>query len=383
MGQRRVALDNNVFEAAINRLAEQYEAGNRLVVSFSAGKDSCVALELCIMAARLTGNLPVDVVMRDEEIMLPGTYDYAERVAQRTSEVNFHWLVANQPIVNVFNRLSPYYWVFDPELPPEKWMRKPPSYAIHIPEKNIDSMTTPERFPVKAGQELMAVMGLRCTESKGRHYGVYAMRGHVTKPRPNGVRNLWPIYDWKDSDVWKAIAEFKWDYNKAYDVLHRMGLRAERLRIAPVALNAASAEQLPVAAAAWPRWFDKVCERLPGARQVTLFGMRAVTPNRRQGETWQECFQRQCINEAPKWIAERAEIARESVLKMHGHHTAGDPLPEVVPCYNCTGNIGSWKSLTNALYGGDPFAMKAQMLSYVEPEFFRKGAGTWGGTPSF
>jgi hypothetical protein len=36
------------------------------------------------------------------------------------------------------------------------------------------------------------------------------------------------------------------------------------------------------------------------------------------------------------------------------------------------------------LYLGDPFAIKTgSMLKAIEPEFFRAGAGTWGGTPAF
>lgn len=95
--------NKNVFDAAIDRMTELYEQGHRIVVSFSAGKDSGVCLEICLIAAKLTGRLPVEVVMRDEEIMFPGTFEYAERVAARP-EVSFHWLIANQPVVNVFNR---------------------------------------------------------------------------------------------------------------------------------------------------------------------------------------------------------------------------------------------------------------------------------------
>lgn len=96
----------NVFQAALNRLASLFEAGHRVVVSFSAGKDSGVCLELALMVAREYGALPLSVVMRDEEIMFPGTFEYADRVAQRP-EVDFHWVVANQPIINVFSREEP------------------------------------------------------------------------------------------------------------------------------------------------------------------------------------------------------------------------------------------------------------------------------------
>jgi predicted phosphoadenosine phosphosulfate sulfurtransferase len=218
----------------------------------------------------------------------------------------------------------------------------------------------------------------------GRHYGLFSAGGHITKPKASGVRSVWPVYDWKDSDVWRAIAEQKWDYNRAYDVLYKLGLKHSRLRIAPIALNSAAAEALPYAARAWPRWFDKVCDRLPGIRQAAQFGIRVAQPFRRQGESWEECFKRECIERAPaEWIRERAEATMRAMLQAHSVHSVDVPFPERVPCYNCHGNLGSWKNLASAMYNGDPFAMKSPCLTYMEPEFFRPGAGKWGGAPSF
>ena len=115
MPRRKTGL--NVFDQAIDRMVEVYEQGHRVVVSFSAGKDSGVAMEICAIAAALTNRLPVEVIMRDEEIMFPGTFEYAERVAARP-DIDFHWIYARQPIINVFNRENPYWWVFDPLLDP-------------------------------------------------------------------------------------------------------------------------------------------------------------------------------------------------------------------------------------------------------------------------
>lgn len=63
----KLELPSSVLEEGINRLKSLYEDEHEVVVSFSAGKDSTVCLELAIIAARETGNLPVKVVMRDEE----------------------------------------------------------------------------------------------------------------------------------------------------------------------------------------------------------------------------------------------------------------------------------------------------------------------------
>jgi hypothetical protein len=53
-------------------------------------------------------------------------------------------------------------------------------------------------------------------------------------------------------------------------------------------------------------------------------------------------------------------------------------------CWQCSGDLGSWKHLAWYLYLGDPFAIKTPgILKPIEPEYFRPGAGTWGGSPTF
>jgi len=382
MSSTRLETGNNVFDEAVMRLYKLYSEGHRLVVSFSAGKDSGVSLEIAITAATMADRLPVDVVMRDEEIMFPGTFEYAERVAAR-DEVSFTWLVANQPIINAFNRVNPYFWVFDPMLKPEEWVRQPPDWATYIEEKNINQMTIPKRFPPDKGKNLYAVVGMRVAESMGRFYGVRSMKGYITKKNPYDVSNVWPIYDMQDSDIWKCISDNKWDYNSAYDVMNRSGVSRNRLRIAPPTMSAASASTLSMAASAWPKWFEAVAIRLPGVRSVAKFGNKAVNPSRRSSESWEDCFQRLCVDDAPDWISERSKIASEKLLTTHSRHSTA-PFPEVKPCRTCKGSLGSWKAITMAMYLGDPFSMKmGSSLKYVEPEFFRKGTGNWEGSPTF
>jgi predicted phosphoadenosine phosphosulfate sulfurtransferase len=182
--------------------------------------------------------------------------------------------------------------------------------------------------------------------------------------------------------VWRAIHTNGWDYNSAYDTLHRLGVDKNRLRIAPPTLNAAGLDTLGIAARAWPQWFERVATRLRGVRTAAMFGKRAVQPNRRLGESWEECFKRECLNAPATWIQERAQTTMEQKLRAHAHHSTS-PFHDASPCPNCNGMMRSWKDLALHLYNGDPFSLKATSLPFVEPEFFREGAGTWGGKPTF
>lgn len=388
---KRLYTGHGVFDAAVMRLVEVYEQGHTVVVSVSGGKDSGTCLELAIMAAEMTGRLPVYATIQDEEIAFPGTYEYVERIAARP-EVDFRWFNCNQPMVNIFNRANPYFWVFDPMLDPEEWVRKPPPYAIDNPEMNIEAIVHPRWFPVEEGKCLIDVVGLRVAESAKRMLGLVSSGGHLTRIEKRGgaqFRKIRPIYDWNDGDVWRAHLENGWDYNRAYDVMLSMGMSKKELRIGPPTMNIWSANLLKMASSAWPKWFDRVCSRLQGVRQAAQFGSLVCRPVRRTNETWKDTFRRTCVDEAPAdWIRERALKAEDHFLTAHARHS-NEPFPMVKPCHLCGGaQMGSYKKLAFACFNGDPFSLKLLSVSktkfpYMEPEFFREGAGTWGGTPTW
>lgn len=377
----RTSLNIPTFDAAMERLRGLYASDDRIVISFSAGKDSGTCLELCILAAEEEGRLPVEVLMCDEEIMFPGTYEYAERVAERP-EVDFHWVMRRQPIINSFNREQPYWWVFDPELDPSEWVRQPPDYAYDIPTLNIEAIITPDSFPPPPGGNLWVVMGLRVAESPNRMMGLYSSGGWITQVNPKwGYRKARPIYDWSDGDIWRAHDALGWDYNRAYDTMLRLGVSRKALRIAPPTMKAAGIAQLRLAQKAWPRWFDRVCERCPGVRTAAQYGRITVEPRRRAGELWSDAFERECIDEAPDWIAERASATKVYVLKRHRHHST-TPFPQVDQCPKC-GGMASWEALAKQTYMGDPFSFHMP-LPQIEPSQFRpsdtrkwEGKATW------
>lgn len=371
MGKRKI-LEGNVFDISLQRLIEIYsDPLNRIVLAFSAGKDSGVCLELAIMAARHCNRLPVEVFMCDDEIMYPGTYEYAERVYNRKDEVKFYWTSAREPMVNVFNRKCPYYWVFDELLQPEQWVRQPPPWIVWWPIIDLYMMMGPKTFPMPEGGRLINIVGLRAAESKNRLLGIHSAGGWISGGGVEHNPTCYPIYDWSDGDVWKAISDNKWDYNSAYDVMLKMGLPRQKQRIAPPTMAWFAMDSLQIAAKAWPKWFDRVCNRLEGIRPVANFGMRAVQPMRKAGESWEECYQRECIDNAPEWIAERAIMARNHMLTQHSKHST-QPFPEIVGCNVCNATgAGSWKGLAMILYTGDPYTLKATFLPYVQPSVFR------------
>ena len=228
---------------------------------------------------------------------------------------------------------------------------------------------------------LMQLLVLGVEESPNRRMGLFSSKNFVTKAK-QGYASARPIYDWTTGDVWKAMFDYGWDYCSAYDDMHRMGRSRAKMRIAPPTMSQAGIKDLELGSKAFPQWFDKVCVRLPGVKTAAQFGKHAVTPTRKLGETWKDCFHRECIDDAPEWIKERAIVVRDSITKRHSN-VSSNPFPEKI-AERTSRTLGSWRNLAHALWNGDPFSLKTDgLLPNIEPEFFRKGAGTWGGKPTW
>jgi predicted phosphoadenosine phosphosulfate sulfurtransferase len=365
-----------VLEASLDRFIYLFQNGH-VCVSFSGGKDSTVCIELAVMAAQSLGIPQVDVVYRDEEVVSPETTAFAMRMAARP-EIRFHWCVANQPIINIFDRNVPYVWTYDPLLEPEQWMQLPPDIAQIIPDMNIERLITKERLGVPEDETLFVVVGIRTSESLRRKFAINSSKGYLTK-KINGISKARPIYDWEDDDIWKFLKDYQCDYNRDYDVMWRLGIPKRSLRIAPLTMNTAGIGQLQAMAKAYPKWFDKLCVRCKGVRAASNFGKAACEPIRRAGETWEDCFNRTCITEAPEWIRKRAQVLMQKWTASQAKITT-DPLPQKGG-HNFKGM--SWEKLTKIMYNGDPFCMKTGELTYVEPHEFRPGGGSWHGKPTW
>lgn len=363
-------VNRDVFQAALQRITSVYQEGNRVIVAFSAGKDSGVVLELAVMAARATGNLPVEVMFRDDEILYPGTHEYAMRVASRP-EIRMRWISCRQAEVNIYNRKNPFFYVYDERLDPDRWIVQPPPFIEWMPHNNnLYTLINSYVFPAAPGKRTVAVIGIRTEESRQRLFTIHSIHGARSyAPDDPLMFNLYPIYDWKIGDVWKSIKDNNWDYNDAYDTMMKMGISPREQRIAAAAMTELGANSLQIASKAWPRWFDKVCDRLPGIRQVGQFGARTLKPIRKLGETWEKTYHRDCIDNAPPWIRERSLFAMSKMLNGHTNHST-TPFPEASNCKSC-GKVGSWKSLAEGMYCGDPFHIKVSFLPDLQPTSFR------------
>ena len=129
---KKKEIETNVYQSALDRFRYLFDSFDKVVVSFSGGKDSTVCLNLALKVAREKNKLPLDVYFWDEEVIMPETVEYMMRVKNHP-DVRLKWLCIPVKHRNGGSRRDPFWYPFDPNCK-DKWVRQIPDFAItHIP----------------------------------------------------------------------------------------------------------------------------------------------------------------------------------------------------------------------------------------------------------
>jgi predicted phosphoadenosine phosphosulfate sulfurtransferase len=294
--KKEVVPEVNVYDAAIERFNYLFDNFDKVVVSFSGGKDSTVCLNLALEVARAKNKLPLDVYFWDEEAIHPETIDYVERVRNHP-DIRFKWLCVPVKHRNACSRSEPYWYCWD-ETKKDKWVRPMPDNANVI--KTVAHFKHGDSVPDIAhhvyGPEhgsVADVRGIRADESLRRYRSV-AMKSKnnwIGAPRDNYSYPVSPIYDWTTFDVWTAPRLFGWDYNRSYDLMAMVGQLPNDQRVCP------PYGEEPLAGfwiykQCWPEMWHKMINRVHGAAtagryaNTELYGFGKLTLP--EGKTWRQ-----------------------------------------------------------------------------------------------
>jgi predicted phosphoadenosine phosphosulfate sulfurtransferase len=225
-----VMLPGTVLDAALNRIRWLWdEFDGNVFVATSGGKDSAVTIELALMVARERDALPLDAYWLDQECELASTVDYQRQLADRP-EVNLTWYQVPFRLFNATNHQDAWANVWGEG---EDWVRpkEPDAYTVNdFGEDRFKPLLN------AIGQRHGGAMltGMRKEESPMRSRGLttgatYKWVTWVTKGLDHF--KFHPIYDWSFGDVWKAIHDHGWPYNRAYDHQFQYGTSLRDMRV--------------------------------------------------------------------------------------------------------------------------------------------------------
>jgi predicted phosphoadenosine phosphosulfate sulfurtransferase len=262
-------LPDNVFNTALDRIRYLFSEFQNIVVSISGGKDSTVVYNLCLLVAKEQNRLPLNVLFIDQEAEYFAVIEHVRSI-MTDPDVNPMWVQVPFGLSNSTSHNEDFFQCWQEG---QKWVREKEHYAI---TKNTFGVA---RFAglfdsviaQSFGKPTANIQGIRAEESPSRRAGLNeASYKHVTWGRKhvNG-RDLTfsPIYDWKYTDVWKAIFDNRWAYCVLYNQFLANGQSMYSMRISSV-LHEMSYHKLIDLQEYDPKLYNALLERVPTITDV-------------------------------------------------------------------------------------------------------------------
>lgn len=263
----------DVVQATRQRLINVFSNGVKVYFSFSGGKDSlCMAqmiLQL-IHEGKIDPTL-LTVVFIDEEAIFPCIEKCAKDWRKKFLLVGakFDWYCVEVKHYNCFNELSNdesfICWDSQKKL---IWIRKPPTFAITNHPQLRSRIDTYQDFLPRACNDGITIVGVRASESVQRlkYMSKMNMSGNTITTR----KQVFPIYDWKDKDVWLYLCNEKVEIPDIYLYLYQSGSSKRNLRVSQF-FSIDTARSLVKMNEYYPNLMERIINREPNAYLAALY----------------------------------------------------------------------------------------------------------------
>lgn len=267
-------LEIDVLTAARERIINVFKNGVPVYMSFSGGKDSIVLGDIVynlIIEGKIDPSL-LTVRFIDEECMYDSCIEIVKKWRQKfmLAGVKFDWFCLEVLHFNCLNQLADEetYVIWD-RYKKDVWVRPMPPFAITSHPLFEPRKETYQKFLTKVGMDGLTLVGLRMAESMQRRQVVAkAMAGN--KDHLPSTGNIYPLYDWKDDDVWFYILKNNIEIPDVYQNMYQAGVSRRNLRISQFfAID--TVRSLYKMAEFYPDLMERLTRREPNAYMVALY----------------------------------------------------------------------------------------------------------------
>ena len=235
MAVKRAQAKMDVVEAAKLRIKNVFSNGLPVYMSFSGGKDSiCMADVVYKLIER--GEIDakqLTVIFIDEEAIYDCVIEMTKTWRRKfmLAGAQFRWYCLPVKQVSCFNQLTnDESWITWEPGKEDAWVRQPPSFAIRTsPYLKGVGKENYQMFLPKVTRDGIMMTGVRASESVQRLQ--YMSNLNLGRQGITGSNTIYPIYDWRDNDIWKYIRDNELDIPNAYMWLYQCGVNRRALRI--------------------------------------------------------------------------------------------------------------------------------------------------------
>lgn len=210
MAVKRLEASINVVEAAEKRIINVFRNGLPVYMSFSGGKDSLTLAQLVVSLIQRGKIDPKQLTVQfvDEEAIFPciekTTMEWRKKFLLLGAK--FEWFCIEVKHYNCFNELSEdesfICWDREKEA---VWVRRPPAFAIRSHPLLRPRVDAYQDFMPRLCMDGITITGIRAAESIQRLKNISKMQ--TAGKKITGKRQIFPIYDWSNNDVWLYLRE--------------------------------------------------------------------------------------------------------------------------------------------------------------------------------
>jgi predicted phosphoadenosine phosphosulfate sulfurtransferase len=396
-------LGMNVLEAARQRITWAFDVFSRIIVSFSAGKDSTVMLHL-VMEEAQRRNRKVAVMLVDLEGQYKLTIDHAQQMYNRYADnIEPYWVCLPIALRNAVSNYEPKWCAWEPGREND-WIRQPPEMAIT--DKNIfpffkhwQSMEFEEFVPAFAdwysqGKLTATFVGIRTGESLNRWRTI---AGHGTKFEGHNwtnhvlktVWNIYPIYDWRTEDIWIYHGKTNKPYNRLYDRMHQAGLSIHQQRICQP-YGDDQRQGLWLFQIIEPETWARIVARVNGANQGALYAnetgniLGRIKITKPDNHTWQS-FANLLLDSMPTKTSEHYKNKIAVFLRWYQDAGYSDGIPDEMPSnLEAARKVPSWRRICKTLLRNDywckglGFSQQTGTAHQQYKQLMAKRRNSWG-----
>lgn len=273
MAIKRKEASIDVLEAAKIRIKNVFANGLPVYMSFSGGKDSLCLADITlglIQCGEINPQL-LTVQFIDEEAIYKCIEDKVKEWRKKFLMVGarFEWYCLQVRHFNCFNALeNDESFICWNETKKDRWVRRPPAFAITkhpLLRERIDSY---QEFLDKKCSDGMCMVGVRTAESLQRlqNFSRITFKGKGSA----GRFKIYPIYDWKNKDVWKYLLERNVDIPEIYMYMWQAGMTKNQMRVSQF-FSVDTARSLVRMNEFYPDLMERIIRREPNAYLASLY----------------------------------------------------------------------------------------------------------------
>lgn len=333
---KRVYKNLDVYAASQERIKFIFDNFPRIYLSFSGGKDSGVLLNLMVDYMRRNNiKRKIGVMILDNEANYTQSLEFMHSTLEKNLDLlDIYWCCLPITLPCTISSYA-FEWQCWGERDKDRWIRPIPDkpYIVTLSNNKFDFFKEDMYYEefwdefgnwYSQGERCACLIGIRTTESLNRFRAIMnedketLLGMNWTKKNTPTVYNVYPIYDWRDSDIWAANYKFEWEYNKLYDIFYKAGVPVSKMRVASPFMSE-SKSSLGLYRVIDPQTWAKLCSRVNGANFIATYGKQLNYRSIKlpPGHTWKS-FVKFLLATLPKEVSENFKLRFIQSIKYWG-----------------------------------------------------------------